>query len=142
MSVVRRNELRRTGKIPSPVPAFLPEAMILTFVIVTSLVSSFLVPWIQNLEVDQFFNLSEGVLWISISSILLWKAFKKTPSSHLLIGSSVTFLLFGVSDFIEITTRAWFEPWPLLALKGACVVSLLLHLGLYRKRRLKTDHHC
>jgi hypothetical protein len=40
-----------------------------------------------------------------------------------------------VSDLIEVKTGAWYSPWPLLALKAACVASLGIYLFCYLREK-------
>ncbi len=92
-----------------------------------------LATFLSGLEADQIFNLCEGVLWVSIAAALIYRASKNGSPCKLAVGAALSFALFGISDFIEMGTRAWYSPWPLLALKVACVVSLLAHLYLWVK---------
>ncbi len=86
--------------------------------------------FLADLDFDQIFNLCEGVLWVSIATALIYHASRNGLPCKLAVGAAFSFALFGISDFIEIGTRAWYSPWPLLALKIACVISLLAHLYL------------
>ena len=89
-------------------------------------------------KVHKIFNLVEGFIWIGIAIILLWRSrsFERARSPTILAG--VTFVLFGVSDFTEIWTGAWFEPLWLLLWNVLCVVSLgsslLWYLAVRRKQ--------
>ena len=47
----------------------------------------------------------------------------------------VSFALFGLSDFIEIYTRAWFQPIYLLLLKAAFVTTFFVVFIVYTKRK-------
>lgn len=77
------------------------------------------------MEPDQIFNLAEAVLWFAVASILLIRS--RRPSTHrrLLRVSSAAFFLFGLSDLIEIFTRAWYQPIALLVLNVICVITLI-----------------
>jgi hypothetical protein len=86
-------------------------------------------------EPDQIFNLGEALLWILISFILAYNSIRHKSNRVLLCGASLSFFLFGISDFIEMHTRAWYHPWPLFALKASCVVSFILHLVCYAKQK-------
>ena len=45
-------------------------------------------------------------------------------------------MAFGVSDFVEMATGAWWEPWWLLVWKGICVgVFIYIFIHLYFERR-------
>ena len=85
------------------------------------------------------FNLVEAFIWIGIGIVLLWKSrsFERVRSPAILAG--VTFILFGVSDFIEIRTGSWFEPVWLLSWNVACVASLVSCLIWYWAIRRKQD---
>ena len=72
-------------------------------------------------------------MWVVIALILAIKAVKQREYRRFSIWASVSFLLFGISDFIEMKTGAWWEPWPLLLLKAVCVASFLACLVSYRK---------
>lgn len=66
-----------------------------------------------------------------IGMTFVWHAIRKPAHRKLQIGASVTFILFGVSDFIEMRTGAWYTPWTLFAFKAACVASFLIHMRIY-----------
>ncbi|MGB3403048.1 MAG: hypothetical protein WBA77_10185 [Microcoleaceae cyanobacterium] len=51
--------------------------------------------------------------------------------------AAVTFLLFGLSDIVEVQTGAWWHPWWLFLWKSLCVISMVILLTLHlRKTRL------
>ena len=78
-------------------------------------------------------NLIEGVLWIGIAGIIYARTRSK-PNQRLkeLAGrASFAFFWFGISDFIEVGTGAWYKPIWLLVMKGACVVVLVNCLVKY-----------
>ena len=87
----------------------------------------------------QIFNSLEAVLWISIGVVVFVKAGTARPR-HRRLGliSAVWFVLFGISDVIEVFTGAWWHPWWLLAWKATCLVALvscgITHIG-YRQRK-------
>lgn len=90
---------------------------------------------------DTFFvtaNYLEAALWIVIGIGFLLHAMIKRGGASSLV-ASVAFLLFGVSDLIETRTGAWWRPWWLLALKGACLAVFLVllarHVAARRRRR-------
>lgn len=87
------------------------------------------------LTFDQLFNLGEGLLWLAIGLVIGIRTLRSKDGKRIGCGAAVSFALFGVSDFIEMRTGAWYSPWSLLALKAACVVSLLAHFIAYRKRQ-------
>jgi hypothetical protein len=79
------------------------------------------------------FNCLEALLWMSISVAVFRKSRGTPATTRLGAVASLWFFLFGVSDLFEAYTGAWWRPWPLLVLKGACVTSLLVCGILYRK---------
>jgi hypothetical protein len=85
------------------------------------------------MEVDQIFNLFEGILWISISAIMVVQSRRLPTHRTLLLVSGVAFFFFGLSDFIEIFTRAWFRPPVLLILKAVCVITLTSCFIVFRR---------
>ena len=80
------------------------------------------------------FNFFEGLFWIAASAYVI----RKTVHGRIgprpgAIGAALLFL-FGISDFVEITTGAWWRPWWLLVWKGVCLFGLI---GLYVAHRLE-----
>ena len=77
------------------------------------------------------FNVGESFLWLLISIILLAKS---TRALSNLRGTfrmlSLAFFLFGISDWVEAQTGAWWTPIWLLFLKGGCIVAFVI--GFYR----------
>ena len=81
-------------------------------------------------------NLIEAGLWGSVAlmlAVLAVRTDRKRRSIFLLL--SVAFLVFAVSDLIEMRTGAWWRPLRLLAIKAACIVTFAY--GLLRLARLK-----
>lgn len=87
------------------------------------------------MEPDQVFNLCEGILWIVIAIFLSFQIRGKRAYRDLLMISSSAFFVFGISDFIEMSTRAWYTPFWLLIMKGACIVTFVVVLRAYLRRR-------
>ena len=57
------------------------------------------------------FNLFEGIMWIAIAALFIFVPIFKLEGDfkiRLVIGA--IFILFGISDFVEITTGAWWRP--------------------------------
>ena len=84
--------------------------------------------------VFRLFNLAEGALWIGIGfgfAVALWR---RRADRGLKAAACLLFVAFGISDFIEIRTGAWYKPWWLLAWKAANVAALALVLVLFRRR--------
>lgn len=83
-------------------------------------------------------NALEAGLWAVIGGIFAWQAIRSSAPSRrgrcwIAAGA---FLIFGLSDVIEITTGAWWRPWWLFAMKAACVLVLVgLYIENVRSRR-------
>lgn len=108
-----------------------------------------------------YFNLVEGMFWIGLGVWLvntskikhqntklrgrLCRGYSDTPSPAtrvlplcrgraLVLG--IGLVMFGISDFVEMASGAWWEPWWLLVWKGICVgVFILFFIHLYFERR-------
>lgn len=91
------------------------------------------------MEFDQLFNLGEGIFWILVSIALLTRIRRFPENRALLWAGSTAFFVFGLTDFIEVVTRAWYRPIPLLLLNVACVATLVACLGLYLKKRRRRN---
>jgi hypothetical protein len=72
----------------------------------------------------EWFNLGEGILWIAIGTALLIGGAITRANRPLKTASGLSFILFGVSDFIEMQTGSWWKPAWLLRFKALCVISL------------------
>ena len=90
------------------------------------------------LAISDFFsdsNYLECCLWVFIGVCFAFAARKPEPRSQCLI-ASIAFLLFGISDYVEAHTGAWWRPWWLLLWKGGCLaVFLVLLITHYTKKR-------
>jgi hypothetical protein len=87
----------------------------------------------------EWFNLGEGILWITIGTALLISVtFYHARWLRLRIVAALAFVLFGISDFIEMQTGSWWKPIWLLAIKACCVISLAICWWVYA--RSKTQH--
>ncbi|MCF6176854.1 MAG: hypothetical protein L3J71_13930 [Victivallaceae bacterium] len=79
-------------------------------------------------------NIIEGAFWITIAGIIYIRMQNK--SKRLIkVGriAIIALFMFGISDFIEVNTGAWYKPFSLLLLKAACIATLLYCLKEYRK---------
>jgi len=85
------------------------------------------------------FNLYEAILWFVISIIFLgFGVYKKNivAQKKTFLFLSVIFVLFGISDLIEMKTGAWWKPTWLLAMKAFCITSIAIGVFfLYKKAR-------
>lgn len=73
----------------------------------------------------QIFNSLEAVWWMSVG-VVVWLKTERRQSIRRRLGfaTAVWFVLFGVSDVIEVFTGAWWRPWWLLVWKVTCLVAL------------------
>jgi hypothetical protein len=93
------------------------------------------------------FNSIEAALWILIgvafavvgfaTGLGVWhKGDEKGASTRKQTWiAAITFIVFGLSDIVEIRTGAWWRPWWLLVWKALCVITLLVLLLMYRHGR-------
>ena len=102
----------------------------------------------------EIFNLVEGFWWIGLGVWIGW-CYRVSPSleqspacferSGCRIKSGMTkmhrillaiiFILFGISDFVEMATGAWWRPWWLLAWKTLCIVlGIILIILIFNER--------
>ncbi len=79
-------------------------------------------------------NLCEGILWLAVSAGFLVALVRRGDRGAKLI-AALTFAAFGLSDFVEMDTGAWWRPWWLLMWKGLCVAVMLTQLGVYMRRQ-------
>ena len=118
----------------TPFPAAFVEFGVWGIMIISIILGSF-ASRIQRMDIGQIFNLFEGILWISISFVFLRRRRHLKSNQDLALACMVSFALFGLSDFIEIYTRAWFQPIYLLLLKAACVTTFFVVFIVYTKRK-------
>ncbi len=79
------------------------------------------------------FNLVEGFFWIALGAWIL-RTQTQTPASKHKSHLGIILIIFGISDFVEMTTGAWWQPWWLFIWKALCVViGLILIILILRK---------
>jgi hypothetical protein len=86
-------------------------------------------------------NVIEGIFWIVLAVIVAART-RSLPRPHRRIGlgATVALVVFGVSDFVEVSTGAWYRPIWLLVLKCVCLVVLVGCLfGSFRTGRSRCD---
>jgi hypothetical protein len=74
-------------------------------------------------------NLAEAALWGVIAVVVLFRR-----SIELRSAWAGLLVAFGVSDLVESTSGAWYDPWWLLLWKAACIFGFLT-LGVRAWRR-------
>lgn len=83
----------------------------------------------------QLFNIIEALYWSALG-IGVGLAYRQRPPpiSRTAVSLSITLLIFGLSDAIEVITGAWWKPWWLAMLKITCGVLISLGaLQLWRR---------
>ena len=108
-------------------------------VAIASIILGFIAIRLPRLELDQILNLIEGVFWLAIAFAFLNNRKTARGDQDILMACTISFALFGLSDFIEVFTRAWFQPILLLILKAACVASFLICIYIYSKRKSRRE---
>jgi len=85
------------------------------------------------------FNFVEGINWLILGIFFLTLS-KIIPQKYkkLALFTSLILILFGITDFIEIRTGAYWIPWWLLVWNIFCVSGIILSTVWYIK--LKYSH--
>ena len=79
------------------------------------------------------FNFVEALFWIAVSAGFLRRAvLRKVDGRGAFFVAAALFLFFGLSDFVEAGTGAWWRPWWLFAWKAACLAGLVSVYVHYR----------
>jgi hypothetical protein len=89
-------------------------------------------------------NYAEAALWALIGLTFVMYAVRRAEGvRRRCILTALTFLVFSLSDVIEVQSGAWWRPWWLLVLKGTCVAALLALLTdhFISRRRQSTPRH-
>jgi hypothetical protein len=83
-------------------------------------------------------NYIEGVFWTAVGIVLVISGQKANSAYRVLsIVASVSFMVFGISDFVEAQTGAWWRPLSLLVWKASCIVVLASCYWRYRRIRAR-----
>ena len=86
------------------------------------------------------FNFWEAWLWLAIAAgVLLSGLIRSKPDRDIALVCAATLGVFGLSDFVEMHTGAWWRPWWLLLWKGTCVVALAAVYVWYRRRKGRAE---
>jgi hypothetical protein len=83
-------------------------------------------------------NYIEGVFWtiVGIVLVIAGKRANRTYRVLSIVASSVL-IVFGISDFVEAQTGAWWRPLWLLGWKALCLVVLAWCYWKYRRIRAR-----
>ena len=86
-------------------------------------------------------NYIEGVFWIVVGIVVLIAGYRANPAyRRISFLARVTFMIFGVSDFVEAQTGAWWRPLWLLVWKGSCLIILAWCYWKYRGTRARLSN--
>jgi hypothetical protein len=84
------------------------------------------------MEIERVGNIIEGCFWIGVSLIFWVPALRRQePQRWFFLFGGLVFLVFGLSDFYEAHTLAWWRPLWLLGWKAACNVGILIIILWY-----------
>ena len=85
-------------------------------------------------------NYIEAVIWFIFAGGFALSAIKNRDLVRLhRIIATLTFLLFGLSDIVEVQTGAWWHPWWLFIWKSLCVLSMFCLLIFHLKMRSRVS---
>ena len=92
-----------------------------------------------NELVGQIWNVVEDFWWIGAGMGLVWWNLRgKSRGSKFVWILSGLLVVFGVTDFVEVFTGAWWRPLWLLMLKAGCIFAAVVCIWkLWRSERLK-----
>ncbi len=78
--------------------------------------------------------------WIVVGVKICARSRRTNPAVRpVVFVASGAFVLFGVSDVIEIFTGAWYEPVGLLVFKAFCLTTLIVCYVWYRRVRISVS---
>jgi hypothetical protein len=84
------------------------------------------------------FNIAEIFIWSGFGIAFAILSFRSPPENRTRrIVLAVAFFAFSVSDYVEIQTGAWWEPWWLLLWKAICIgvfVEAMIHRSRSRRQ--------
>lgn len=86
-------------------------------------------------QVCATFNLLEALFWLTVAAGFVAAFYRKRRNGRLMLGAALLLFLFGVSDFVEMKTGAWYRPWWLFGWKAANLVGLVVVFVLLWKQR-------
>jgi len=81
-------------------------------------------------------NYIEAFIWFCFAigfAVNAGKTSGKTRINRVI--TTLSFLLFGGSDIVEVQTGAWWSPWWLFVWKASCVLSMAILFWVYLRDR-------
>jgi hypothetical protein len=92
--------------------------------------------WLYNVtdKAVTWFNIFEAFFWITVGAGFLWMILRHACKSvKVWTLATILLMLFGVSDFFEAQSGAWWRPWWLLTWKGLCLFALIALYAWHRR---------
>ena len=86
------------------------------------------------------FNFWEALFWLFCGIVSFGKAVKNSIYRRKCIVLGVVFVVFGMSDFVEMQTGAWWQPWWLFVWKLLCMISITFVGWLLLKKEFQKKH--
>jgi hypothetical protein len=84
---------------------------------------------------DFQFNFIEGIWWIGLGLSIFPFRFSYSIIRKYRLPLCATLILFGISDFVEMATGAWWQPWWLLVWKTLCIVlGIIFIIFIYKEK--------
>jgi hypothetical protein len=86
---------------------------------------------------EAVFNACEAGLWLTFAVVVAVR-YRRAEAGVRCVARvmALLFVLFGISDLIEIETGGWWRPPGLLVFKGACLIGLTwCFVALWRRKR-------
>lgn len=92
-------------------------------------------------DLAALYNGIEIVLWSVIGLTILWRTRHVGDHSyrHRARIAAVAFVLFGISDAVELQTGAWWRPWWLFAWKAGCVLVLAALAWAHHRNKARRE---
>ena len=82
----------------------------------------------------ELLNTIEGIYWLIAGLLAAGLAIKRKWDQRGTAVLVVALVFFGISDFVEVDSGAWWRPWWLLVWKGACLALIGFGILMIRKR--------
>jgi hypothetical protein len=91
----------------------------------------------RKLNIEGLANLIECPFWIVVAWVIFFAGLRTSRrGAGYSLAVAPVLVVFGLSDFVESGTGAWWSPWWLFLWKAGCVILLaLIVIGYYRARR-------
>jgi hypothetical protein len=96
------------------------------------------VPFVRANVIEAFFWITVG---LGFGTYATYHAIRQKQWQILPLTTAATLFIFGISDFVEANTGAWWRPWPLLFWKASCVIAFVILFIAYRMKKKPAVHH-